>query len=71
VPLTGGSLVQPDQMNRAGQLSGRIYVEGGRTVGATAIAALPYDRPGGTVFVSVIVHGYLEPAINPAPPTCG
>lgn len=50
---------------RHADLTGPIYVEGGRTVVANA------QGPGGNseVIVQVILHGYLEPAVNPANPT--
>lgn len=56
------------QARRAGNMSGPIFVEGGRHVGGTAWA------PGGdsTLYVHIVAHGRLEPATNnPTPPTCG
>jgi hypothetical protein len=55
------------QTRHAGNLSGPIFVEGGRHVNGTAWA------PGGdsTVHVHVVAHGHLEPANNPVPPVCG
>lgn len=49
---------------RHADLAGPIYVEGGRTVTAGA------QGPGGNsqVIVQVILHGHLEPAVNPANP---
>jgi hypothetical protein len=50
---------------RHADLAGPIYVEGGRTVVANA------QGPGGNsqVIVQVILHGHLEPAVNPNNPT--
>lgn len=55
------------QVQRGGSLAGPIYVEGGRTVNGSAWA------PAGDsdLFVHLVAHGYLEPAANPVPPTCG
>lgn len=55
------------QVQRGGSLAGPIYVEGGRRVNGFAWA------PAGDsdVFVHIIAHGYVEPATNPTPPTCG
>lgn len=50
---------------RHADLTGPIYAEGGRTVVANA------QGPGGNsqVIVHVVLHGYLEPAVNPPNPT--
>ena len=56
------------QARRAGNLSGPIFVEGGRHVNGTAWA------PAGdsTLYVQIVAHGRLELATNnPTPPTCG
>jgi hypothetical protein len=60
--VQGGS--EP-QSARAGELHGPIFVEGGRAVAGSAF------MPGGdsTVWVYITVHGHLEAAINPKPPT--
>lgn len=72
IPLTDpivGSYDTETELVRNGSLSGPIFVEGSRVVDGTAFA------PGGdsTVYVRVVVHGYLESAVNPDPPVfdCG
>jgi hypothetical protein len=52
---------------RNGSTLGPIFVEGGRLVTGTAFA------PNGdsTLYVKIVVHGHLEYAVNPRPPTCG
>jgi len=60
--VQGGS--EP-QSTRSGELHGPIFVEGGRAVTGSAF------MPGGdsTVWVYITVHGHLDAAINPKPPT--
>jgi hypothetical protein len=55
------------EARRTGDLSGPIFVEGGREVNGTAFA----PHGDSELFVHVVVHGTLEAATNPVPPVCG